>query len=320
MAYDLTLNVGFRGDATTLFQSVDALSASIANKPMVIPMVTSLNQSDAANTKGIQQELESRATALDVLITKTDTYKKGNGQLYDAAVETTRVWKDAAGNMLTQTEKLDGATHALAMGWEKVGNKTGKVDLGAQAKAFEDVTIEVTKMGDKADEFINKSKNMSGAPVEAARVLAQQLKVAVGEFEALAHDDPNMPTKIAQIRDLGKQLEAAEDSTKQAANANKSWSASLAGAMKQTLAYATSLGLLRQAQRLLADGIRYIIDLNKEMIAIQVLQVEGAQTPEQINALAQSFNNLAKELGATTIEVAQGSVEWLNCIGHYKFF
>ena len=82
--------------------------------------------------------------------------------------------------------------------------------------------------------------------------------------------------------------------------------------MKQTLAYATSLGSLRQAQRLLADGIKYIIELNKEMVSIQVLQVEGAQTPEEINSLAKSFNNLAKEMGATTIEVAQGSVEWLN--------
>ena len=56
------------------------------------------------------------------------------------------------------------------------------------------------------------------------------------------------------------------------------------------------------------------------MIKVQVLQAEGAQSKEEIDALARSFNGLAKELGATTIEVAQGSVEWLNKMGHYKFF
>jgi len=50
----------------------------------------------------------------------------------------------------------------------------------------------------------------------------------------------------------------------------------------------------------------------KEMTKIQVLQAEGAQTPAEIRALAQSYNALAKEMGATTIEVASGSVEWLR--------
>jgi len=48
------------------------------------------------------------------------------------------------------------------------------------------------------------------------------------------------------------------------------------------------------------------------MVKIQVLQAEGARTPEEIRNLAGSFNQLAKELGNTTIEIAEGSVEWLN--------
>ena len=48
------------------------------------------------------------------------------------------------------------------------------------------------------------------------------------------------------------------------------------------------------------------------MIKIQVLQAEGAQTPEEIYNLAQSYNDLAKSLGVTTMEIAEGSVEWLR--------
>ena len=39
-------------------------------------------------------------------------------------------------------------------------------------------------------------------------------------------------------------------------------------------------------------------------------EIATMKVSEEIDALAQSFNRLAKELGATTLEVAQGSVEW----------
>jgi TP901 family phage tail tape measure protein len=55
-----------------------------------------------------------------------------------------------------------------------------------------------------------------------------------------------------------------------------------------------------------------VSELNKEMTKIQVLQVGGAKSNEQIASLALQYNGLAKELGATTLEVTKGSVEWLR--------
>ena len=72
-----------------------------------------------------------------------------------------------------------------------------------------------------------------------------------------------------------------------------------------------SFGILYGTINQIKEAIQYVSDLNKEMVKIQVLQVEGAQTNEQIANLALQYNSLAKELGATTIEVATGSVEWL---------
>jgi len=62
----------------------------------------------------------------------------------------------------------------------------------------------------------------------------------------------------------------------------------------------------------LKNAMKYVVDLNKEMTKIQVLQVEGAKTREEIDALGKSYNDLAQEMGVTTIQVAQGSVEWLR--------
>jgi K+-sensing histidine kinase KdpD len=92
----------------------------------------------------------------------------------------------------------------------------------------------------------------------------------------------------------------------------QSWASTLERAIKQTVVYTLSIGTMRMAQQMLNDAIRFTIDLNTEMTKIQVLQAEGAQTPGQIRQLALEYNQLAKELGATTIEIAQGSVEWLR--------
>ena len=56
-------------------------------------------------------------------------------------------------------------------------------------------------------------------------------------------------------------------------------------------------------------GTEYIKDLNKEMTNIRVVT---GQSREEIDALAVSFNQTAKEMGATTLEVAQGSLEWFR--------
>ena len=74
------------------------------------------------------------------------------------------------------------------------------------------------------------------------------------------------------------------------------WTDGLSNAISRTLQYATSIGLVYGVLNQLKQGIQYIIDLNKEMTNIQVLQVDGAKTTAQIDSLALSFNNLAKEL------------------------
>ena len=86
----------------------------------------------------------------------------------------------------------------------------------------------------------------------------------------------------------------------------------MGNALKQTFAYGLAMRALRAAQRELNEAIRYTIDLNTEMAKIKVLQVEGAKTAYEINNLADSFNRLAQEMGASTLEVAKGSVEWLR--------
>jgi hypothetical protein len=59
-------------------------------------------------------------------------------------------------------------------------------------------------------------------------------------------------------------------------------------------------------------AFEYIVELDKEMTNIKVLQVGGASSTAEIGNLAKSYNDLAREMGANTLEVAKGSTEWLR--------
>ena len=59
--------------------------------------------------------------------------------------------------------------------------------------------------------------------------------------------------------------------------------------------------------RKLEEGVQYIKDLNVELTNLQIVT---GKTDEEIAQLARDYGYLAQQVGATTIEVAQGSLEW----------
>ncbi len=80
-------------------------------------------------------------------------------------------------------------------------------------------------------------------------------------------------------------------------------------AMKKMIMWAAAAEILYGTMRKIGEGIQYIRDLNKELTNIQIV---SGMSKEQIGSLALQYNNLAKELGATTLEVAKGSLEWVR--------
>lgn len=64
---------------------------------------------------------------------------------------------------------------------------------------------------------------------------------------------------------------------------------------------------------LLTEGIQKAIDTMKELDkAFTDIQMVTMGSDAQTAELAQSYNSLAKQLGATTTEVAEGAAEWFN--------
>lgn len=152
-----------------------------------------------------------------------------------------------------------------------------------------------------ADKFLAKSQNLAKtSSVQATIGKAQEIKVAVSEGD------------INKVRKLNDQFAILKASLQTGRTGLDNWSQGMKNALKQTVEYALSVGLVYGALAQLKEGVQYVVELNKELTNIQLLQAEGAQTDEEIEILAQKYNNLAKEVGATTLEVAKGSVEWLR--------
>jgi hypothetical protein len=150
-----------------------------------------------------------------------------------------------------------------------------------------------------ARQFLVKTQNMNqnNPNVSQGRTLATQI---ISE------------TDFNRSQELTNRLNQVRQGAMGASTGMRAFGTELASSMRRVVEYSLSLGLLYGALNQLKQGIQYIKDLNKEMTNIQVLGVQGATTNEEITKLSGSFNDLAKSMGATTIEVAKGSTEWLR--------
>lgn len=95
----------------------------------------------------------------------------------------------------------------------------------------------------------------------------------------------------------------------QAASAQRNLATEMGAVIRRTLESAATLGLMYGALNQLRQGVDYIKDLDKELTNVQVVT---GMSQESVESLAMGYNDLAKEMGVTTLEVAKGSLEFLR--------
>jgi hypothetical protein len=239
------------------------------------------------NAKFDQGDLRNLNAQLDTLkkagaeLLKVTTFNNSSGGINKAAVE----YLDTNKNIVKTTLQINQSVVAT--------HKTTQ-NLAKDAKEY------ATAL-QNADKFLESSKNKMTSPqLSTAMDTAKNLKKAVDDGD------------IEGVRRLTKELDLNKAALSTGHQAMRSWTDGMKMAMRMTIEYAASVGLVYGALNQIKEGIQYISELNKEMTNIQVLQVEGAKTNEEIGDLALKYNNLAKELGVVTTEVAAGSVEWLR--------
>lgn len=286
--FDFNYTVGFTGDFGDIQKKIKVLTDGI--KP--IDLKAEFPNLDTGNAQKAIDEIGKSGT-IKSLSLETKSFTDAMGNLHEEIVKVSGSYQTLQGHTVRFSQAIPNAITGL----EK------------QSKTYE-------HMIKKADEWSTRAETMGQKDKTAIQGTSAALKENIAKWEVLKGEygqaSPEARKVQEEIDRLNKELDKNIAASKRSAVATQSWGDRMAAAIKQTVTYTLTIGMVRKAQQELNKAIQFAIQLNTEMTKIQVLQAEGAQTPEEINELAQSFNSLAKEMGTTTIAIAEGSVEWLR--------
>jgi hypothetical protein len=249
--------------------------------------------------KGKLQEELNKITAAAGQLSQVKIFSNDAGQIGKAVVTYTDGLGKASSKIITINEGLKTTTVST----QNIAKETAAYNrllLDSQKQTARQAD-EMARAALAADKFLAKAQHLKASPDLSAGIqTAQRLKTAVADGD------------INQVRKLNDQLEIQKSALSGLGHGMTSWIDGMKMSIKMMVQMAASGAILYGALNQIKQGIQYITDLNKEMVNIQVLQQEGAQTDSQIADLASKYNKLAKELGSTTKEIASGSVEWLR--------
>jgi TP901 family phage tail tape measure protein len=213
--------------------------------------------------------------------------------LLRARLDTSQIGKDVSSIQAEINKKMSsGGTRQVSAGLKVIDITKDMKSLDQIQSRIEEVKGKYqnwqsssTTSGSTVTNTLLKYKDVTGATVTETYKLAGANAVGENQFS--------------------KTTKAVEGSSK----AIGGWRNDLVQTIQRTIQYATSIGLVYGALNQLKQGIQYVTDLNREMTNIRV--VTGGSV-EEIDTLASGYNKLAKEMGATTLEVARGSLEFVR--------
>lgn len=115
------------------------------------------------------------------------------------------------------------------------------------------------------------------------------------------------------LKDTNKNLEIWKKKHDIAKNSQKTFVEGLKDGLAMFSPYQLALRAVQQAAQLLVEAFKQAIQTVRELnVAMTDVQMVAMTTDEETGKLANTYSKLAKQLGATTQEIAEGSVEWLR--------
>ena len=181
------------------------------------------------------------------------------------------------------------------------------VDTQASIKNLDVIKNRVSELRstiDKGAKFTiqtdTKTNEVIGATIEYSNAVGE----AVKETWKMVDATGEVTNEISKSVGMEKTLETT---TNKVSDINNNILNTLVNNAKKVAEWAISTGLIYGSLKEIRDAMEYIVSLNKEMTNIRIVTGVSA---EEAGAIAVQYNELARALGATTLEIAQGSVEW----------
>lgn len=205
-------------------------------------------------------------------------------------------------------KKIGGDVNAVATGFARIAEyETDILEITkGLAQGTKDYSANVEQWGHKVQRLKNQYQNTLDNPV---------VKKSVRELD-IAMDKALGSKKLEDINKLNKAYENTKTHMSNVrAEQNRVSAASrtmlnmFQNALQKVALWFGATTLFYGALKQFRDMITYIKDLNKELTNIQVVTDMSTQG---VKNLAGGFNDLAKEMGVTTLEVTKGSLEWFR--------
>lgn len=207
-------------------------------------------------------------------------------------------------------EGINAAIRKIELEREQFQAKQRNIQLGNQElQQFNDVknkVNEIAALEDRLTKLTTNSPSKHSSEIKYVRELLEKKKQQYNIEEAIAKLAPSQQKAIREIIAKNKENNnLIRMHQKDLENNNKTLGDTLKNFARFTLYYT----VLQNMKNLVNQMLTTMKELDKAFTDIQLVT---GDTKEGTAQLAQEYNQLAKEMGATTIEVAEGAGEWLR--------
>lgn len=207
-------------------------------------------------------------------------------------------------------EGINSAIRKIELEREQFQAKQRNIQLGNQElQQFNDVknkVNEIAALEDRLTKLTTNSPSKHSSEIKYVRELLEKKKQQYNIEEAIAKLTPSQQKAIREIIAKNKENNnLIKAHQKDLENNNKTLVDTLKNFIKFTLYYT----VLQNMKNLVNQMLTTMKKLDKAFTDIQLVT---GDTKEGTAQLAQEYNQLAKEMGATTLEVAEGAGEWLR--------
>ena len=166
----------------------------------------------------------------------------------------------------------------------------------------------------------NASSSYIDALIQDINRLEQELEQAKQEilsFNQTVGQSDNYKTAFSNaINDSATAMAKLESSAQRAQSSTSDLSNGFDGVISRCASMAASFAIFDQLQNALYSSVDAVKELDSAMTELQMVT---EQSDTSIQNMMSGYADMANELGVTLQTVAEGSSEWLNCFGHYKF-
>lgn len=321
---------------TNGFDDVGNKTDEITHK--IKKMYGEMKPSDIAQRLGIQeydsldQKVQELANNMSKITSKTIT-TDGLGNITGAILQ----YKDEIGNVTTETLK-----------WQTVGTQT--VDgietqtqkLVTTQMKYQDKIEQIEKAEQRRQQALNNLGTDTGTLFKTNGVKdIESLNTALSgtlkgwdnniknitDFKQSVDSAGNTITKFTvREKEIGKgvdqwketsyavstadnKLRMYKQTQSDVLNTQQSLGQMLSSALERSLVWGTSIQIINGCKEAVGDCVQYVEDLDKALTDIQTVTM---YTDSQMQSLANTYNEIAQNLGRTTLEVTDSAVEWLR--------